>query len=323
MASASRTRIFFAAKLVCSGLLLWLVLARIDCRDIAVRLRAASPGWLALVLLLSPGIMALSARRWQILSQGLLTFGRAFRYTWIGFFFGSIMPGMVSGDIAKGFSLAAKDADTRNERLPVSIFFDKLIGLWVLMALFCAVAVLLLGTHSDTLSGLRHIVILGVAGTVIGLIAGIAIMHPAGSGLARQLASAVPIPAVASFVRRSVDAISIYSAQPWRVVQALLLSLAIHGCNCLGFWFVLRALSVPAGISFAAVLYPMLSLLLAVPVSISGIGVRDVFVLTLFKAFGLNPAAGVAFSWLLVGLSLPVIAVGGLIQLWEAFRRRD
>ena len=42
----------------------------------------------------------------------------------------------------------------------------------------------------------------------------------------------------------------------------------------------------------------------------------------MFSAFGLNPEAGVAFSWLLLGLGLPNALLGGLIQLWEVFRRR-
>jgi uncharacterized protein (TIRG00374 family) len=323
MASSHRARLLFAAKLIFSALLLWLVLTKLNFQDVAVRLRAADPRWLVLVVLSSPVLMALSARRWQVLSQGLLTFGPAFRYTWIGFFFGSIMPGMVSGDIAKGFSLAAKSSEARDERLPISILFDKLVGLWVLLALFCCVVAILVATHSEALSGLRHVITLGVIGTLFGLIAGVGILHPAGFEFARRLVSALPLPGLASAGNRLLDAIEVYSSQPWRVIQALLLSLAIHGLNCLCFWFVLRSLAVPAGLAFAAVLYPMLSLLLAVPVSVSGIGVRDVFVFTLFKTFGLNSAAGVAFSWLLLGLSFPTIAIGGLIQLWEVFRRRN
>jgi len=322
MDNSRRTRLFLAAKIGCSALLLWLVLKRLNYHDITVRLRAANPHWLILAILLTPVVMALSARRWQILSQGLLNFSRAFRYTWIGFFFGSIMPGMVSGDIAKGFSLAAKSADARDDRLPISIFFDKLLGLWVLLALFCVVAMILLATHSDSLHGMRHVVALGILGTLLGLAFGITMMHPMGSRLAGRLIAALPVPGLSLLGKRVLAAIGAYSSKPRQVAQALLLSLAIHGLNCLGFWFVLHALSIPAGLWFAAVLYPMLSLLLAVPVSMSGIGVRDVFVFTLFTTFGLNPASGVAFSWMLVGLSLPVIAIGGLIQLWEMFRRK-
>jgi uncharacterized protein (TIRG00374 family) len=323
MTKPCRARLLLAAKMAFSALLLWLVLTRLNYHDITIRLRAANPRWLVLAILCSPAGIALAARRWQVLSQGMLNFSRAFRYTWIGYFFGSIMPGLVSGDIAKGFSLAAKNADTRDERLPVSILFDKLCGLWVLLAQFCIVALILLLTHSAAMSGMRHLVIFGVIGTLLGLAGGIVLLHPVGSGLAHRVVSSLPVPAVAAFGRRAVDAIEVYSAQPSLVIQALLLSTAIHGLNCLSFWFVLRALAIPAGLAFAAVLYPMLSLLLAVPVSVSGIGVRDVFVFTLFKTFGLDPAAGVAFSWLLLGLSLPVVAVGGLIQLGEVFHQRD
>jgi hypothetical protein len=84
----------------------------------------------------------------------------------------------------------------------------------------------------------------------------------------------------------------------------------------------MRSLGIPANLWFALAFYPLLSVLLALPVSISGVGVRDVFAAGMFTAFGLNAASGVAFSWLLLALSIPNAFVGGVIQLTEVFRRR-
>jgi len=99
-------------------------------------------------------------------------------------------------------------------------------------------------------------------------------------------------------------------------------SVLAHVLNAFGFWLAMHSLAVPATPLFAAVFYPMLSVLLALPVSISGVGVRDVFSAAMFAAFGLSPEAGVAFSWLQLGLSVPVALVGGLIQLWEVVARK-
>ena len=322
MAPPTRARLLFVAKLAFSALLLWIVCRRLDTHGIAARLRVANWHWLVLGLSASPIVIALAARRWQVLSQGLLSFGDAFRYSWIGLFFGSIIPGMVSGDVAKGVALAAKSAHARDERLPVSIFFDKLIGLWVLLVLFCIVALMLLAEYPQTIAGLHGLIVVGFAATFIGLAAGAGIMHSKGSRVARRLIPSVPGARLRTFAERVLADVGHYAAQPRLVGEALLLSVAIHGINSLAFWLALRSLAIPASLFFAAVMYPMLSLLLAAPISISGIGVRDIFLFALFRTFGLNPDSGVAFSWLLLGLGLLPASVGGLIQLWEIFRRR-
>jgi hypothetical protein len=65
--------------------------------------------------------------------------------------------------------------------------------------------------------------------------------------------------------------------------------------------------------------YPLLSGLLALPVSISGVGLRDVFSAGMFTAFGLGAEPGVAFSWLLLAMAVPNALIGGAIQLGEFF----
>jgi hypothetical protein len=320
VAKPDRRQLLLAAKIGFSALLLWFVLTRLDFRGIVVRLRTADWRWVALAVATGPVVIALSARRWQVLSQGLLTYRQAFRYTWIGLFFGSVVPGMISGDVAKGLALAAKSPQTRDERLPVSIFFDKLIGLWALLAVFCMVALVLLAARPQAVANIHGIVIFGFGGTLVGLVAGVAVLHPRGGGVARRGVRRLP-GLLRVHADRVLDAVELYASQPSRIGLALALSVVIHATNSLVFWFLLQALSIPASVWFAATIYPLLSLLLAVPISISGIGVRDVFLVGFFGAFGLNAESGAAFSWLLLGLSLPTVAIGALIQLWEVFRR--
>jgi hypothetical protein len=122
---------------------------------------------------------------------------------------------------------------------------------------------------------------------------------------------------------RLLAAIGSFAGQGPILLKAAAISALIHGLNALGFWLTMHALAIPATPWFAAVFYALLSVLLALPISISGVGVRDVLAAGMFGAFSLNPEAGVAFSWLQLGLSLPVALIGGLIQVREVVRRRS
>jgi len=145
------------------------------------------------------------------------------------------------------------------------------------------------------------------------------------AGEARPLSLIVnrlPFAPVRRIATKIAAAIASYGGQGRTLATAAAISLAVHVLNALGFWLAMHSLAVPATPLFAAVFYPMLSVLLALPVSISGVGVRDVFSAAMFTAFGLSPEAGVAFSWLHLGLGVPVALVGGLIQLWEVVARK-
>lgn len=312
---------WLALKVAFSGLLLWFVLKKVDGADIVARVRMADIRWLLPAVLMGPAAVILSAWRWQQLSLGLLELGATVRYAWIGLFFGSILPGVVGGDIAKGVSLAARESRTRDPRLPVSILIDKLVGLWVLLLFFCLVALAMLVVQPALFAGMRGALWAAIVATVAGLVGATVICHPQGSAWCSSIVAQLPGAALRNALGRILAAFASYGNQHKVLFQAAAISAAIHALNACSLWLVMRSLAIPASLWFAAIFYPLLSGLLALPVSISGVGVRDVFAASMFAAFGLDPEAGVAFSWLLLGLSIPSVLVGGAIQLAELFRR--
>src|SRR5262245_34616529 len=113
-----------------------------------------------------------------------------------------------------------------------------------------------------------------------------------------------------------------YGKEPSRLFAAFAISFAVHFLYIVATFVSLVAMRIDAGFVFAAVVYPVLSIILLIPLSISGIGVRDATLAVLFTLYGLAPATGVALSWLAFVVTMPNILVGGGIQLWEMYRTR-
>jgi len=116
--------------------------------------------------------------------------------------------------------------------------------------------------------------------------------------------------------------VNFYSSRPILLLKAFGISMAIHVVNIFAVYLSLLALRVDADILFAAVVYPSVSVMLLIPISISGIGVRDATLAVLFSLFGLPLASGVALSWLALFSTIPNVMIGGAIQLWEMYRKR-
>jgi uncharacterized protein (TIRG00374 family) len=303
-----------------SALLVFLVLRRIPLVSVWARIREVDPLLLASTLPLSALVILASAWRWSLLSLGLIRLGTAIRYTWIGMFYGAILPGGVSGDIAKGASLALRRSDVRVSRLPISILTDRLVGFTSLLALFnlsCArlsfskltanVPLALFGEYGF---GLSLIALLGAALAA----------SPFGRRVVSSLSGKLLRGRSREFAGRVQDAFYEALARPNLLGRTLALSLGIHLLNIAAYFIVLRALGTQMHLAEVAVFYASMSVIVMVPISISGLGLRDWFSLGFFTALGLAGETGVAFSWISLGVGILVALLGGLIQLWEIFR---
>lgn len=309
--------VVLVAKLILSVGLLLLVLAKVDVNSVLQILSKADPWLVAVWYSLVPVTIAMAAWRWEILAPGL-SYSMAVKYTWIGVFFGHVLPGSIAGDIAKGVSLALKDSAARSG-LAASIVAEKGIGLVALLLFFdiaCAVVYILYG---DASSQIRHLAALAMVLSLVGVI---------GTVIAALLVLRSDLFLVREregMLGRLADGIAaatkFYSNKPSLLVKALLISIVIHAVNIGATYLSFRALRFDAGLLFASVVYPVVSIMLLIPISISGIGIRDATLAVLFTLFGLSAAAGVALSWLALLAVIPNVAIGGAIQLMEMYRK--
>ena len=71
------------------------------------------------------------------------------------------------------------------------------------------------------------------------------------------------------------------------------------------------AIGIDTGVLFFVLIIPVLSLLDLLPISISGIGTRDIALIFLFSLKGISPEQAVAFSLLYLFMSYWLIALIG------------
>jgi glycosyltransferase 2 family protein len=286
-------RYLLAAKLILSAGLLYLVLAQVRPSLILGELAKANL-WLVLASYsLVPIAVLLSAWRWETLAPSL-TFRTALKYTWIGVFYSHVLPGAISGDIAKGVSLAIKDKRTRANVLAASIFADRAVGLAALLIFFDVACVIVYYRYGKAFAQLRHLALIAIALSFVAILGAVVVLR-----LAVRFKS-VPAGVERSFLGHArhglIGAIKVYSQQPSMLAKSLAISVVIHLLNIVALYISLQALSLDVSVLFPAIVYPVLSVMLMIPISVSGIGVRDATLAVLFPLFGLPPASGVAIS---------------------------
>jgi glycosyltransferase 2 family protein len=249
----------WALRAAISAAVLAYISADVDHGDLRAALSAVHVKALVLPLVLYLLGQVLSAVKWWMLgtSVGLARpLGNYIRFYFIGMFLNVFGLSTIGGDVVRGLYLG----DGRRPGLALnSVLFDRISGLAILMALGAAALLVFPGYALPwPLS----------AGCIVG---GVALV--VGWWTCPKLVRLLP---VRNRFRRQVE----YDLAPfWRdrglLVRVSLLSLVFHLSQVGVQWLLARAAGTSLPFSYCLVMHPILSVMMALPVSIGGFGVRE------------------------------------------------
>lgn len=314
-----RNLLTFLVKLAVSAGLLALVLRQHPLGDVQAALADPRWPWLVAAVL----VFAVSAYggamqwSWLLRTGGLRTeAGEIRRLYFIGLFFNNFLPANIGGDAYKIVDLG------RREGCPARVFcvtlLDRLMGLSGLtaFALVAAAVCLVAGVELPRLALVMVLVLLGLLAIIT-----ILVSRRLGA-LFIQILRAIKLPTLAGQVETMVAEFGVFRARlPWlgRVflfgmgVQSL--RVAVHVLAAYG----LRLDPAPEQVLQLLVLIPLLALLLTLPVTVNGIGLREKGAEGFVAAASGLPAVGaVAMEMVAFFVVVLVSLVGGL--LW--FQKR-
>ncbi len=279
--------------------LLVLVIARTPNRGaIAHAVASASFLPLAVALLLNVVNIHLKVIRWQVILRARgIAYGT--RRAWASFltslYLGMLTPGRV-GDVLRAQYLKHELGAPYAEGI-ASVVVDRLCDLYVL-AVFVAVGAV---RYAPVLAGsLAYVTWAGVAATVLGPLV-LLVPGVAEAVLGRAFAKLSPDGGGAGFTR-FLEATRANVGRPLLVTVPL--TVLTFAVNYAQGWLIAHAIGLD------------MSLLGLLPISISGVGVRELFFSLAFPMIGFTPTDGVTFG-LLVFFVIYLVIVGIGFVGWQ------
>jgi uncharacterized protein (TIRG00374 family) len=316
--SPGRAWLVFAAKIVFSVALLAFVISRIPLDQLAETLAQARPEWLAAAFLMLLVSNILGAWQWNRLMRAVaieIPFWKVLAYYHVGLFFNNFLPANVGGDIARVMD-AARYGSGKTHALS-TVLLDRLIGTVALAGLAVvttvpaidrfhlgAVYLALVGFFVLSVSVLWLVFRPGLLPRLEGLLSrvGLGRLRGALDDLAARLQ-------VFRGQRRLLLALLALAV----VVQVM--RVGVHVC-------VARALGLSVAIPYFFLFVPLLAVIVSLPISLNGIGVREGAGVVLFGLVGVDraPAFSLQFTTYLVAVAVSLL--GGLVFLVRIPRRR-
>lgn len=302
-------------RLAVSAALVAFLLTRLSFGEIRSAVADPAWGWLAA----AAGAYLLSAVGgavqwgWILRLAGIdapaLEMGRLY---FVGLFFNNFLPANVGGDAVKIVDLG------RQQHRPFSVFcgtlLDRIVGLCALTILALAAAAIAAGLGLS----LPTLLPLAAAGALwLGALA--VLLSRRLSALAARVLRRVRLGAIADRVDQFAVEYRIFRTRLRRLAAVFGLACGVQALRILTH--ILAALGLglaldPGGVLLFFVLVPLLGVLIALPISINGIGVREVLSTDFFVAAGVATAAeAVAVEFTAYLVQVAVSLLGGVLFL--------
>jgi len=259
MAAPGRNLAKAALRIGLSGLALYFVFRQIDFQLFTDLLRSATPLWLVVAVILyavSKVVSAFRLNQYFRANEISLSENVNLRLYWVGMFYNLFLPGGIGGDAYKVWLLHSQGAPTR--KVFQSVFFDRLSGLYTLGFLGLVTA-----WFSFPEMSMRSLLF---AAAFMILAGGIAVHYV----FARSF---VPILAATTLYALAVQVIQLLCA--WALLQAVGVTQ--------GTWAYLTVFLVSSAVS-------------VLPISIGGVGIRELVFITATAYAPLAEETAVAFS---------------------------
>jgi len=287
------------AKLAVSVALITWVLGGIDFDEVLGKFADARIQWLGFAVLFFGMIVILGTFRWQLVLQSLgvvLPTGTILRLFLIGMFFNQTLPSSIGGDATRVFYLWRTGANVQTALN--SVLLDRIIGLVILVLITTVISPDLIAQLDNPIAANGLVVVL--AGGWVAVI----LLLVFNNAVSRSFQH---IRLINFAVALSRDALSL-CRKPAIAIPTLCISVAIHGATIAVAWSLDRALNGDASFLVYVVAMTPTILLISIPISIAGWGVREQILVILLGALGIGATQAISVS-ILFGL---VLLVGGL-----------
>ncbi len=259
--------------------------------------------------------MVLRAYRWQVLlliQKLSVPLSKLVSLYFIGTFFNSVLPTAFGGDVVRMYELS-KYSSQRTQSVS-TVLVDRLSGFLVLFLMAC----LALPFSYQFIPPAVSVIVVTITAVAL-----LGVWMALNDGAWEWFGG---LPLAGSLLQRSTAQEFRASIQAYRtraVYKALLVSFGFNVLLMAMNYLVALALGIRISLFYFLVFIPIISFLLALPISFSGLGVREGGYVLLLGQAGVPPSLALAMSLCVYAIAVTTGLIGGVLYMLEGFRGLD
>jgi len=296
-------------RMVFFALSVFVLVRIVDFKLVLEHIRGIPFGVLAVLVLIAVARIWLNGVRWQLMNPDTsqqLSRWQYFRLMMISHAFNLIMPGALGGDFAK-MAMTVKTVKARRVDNLIAILADRFVGLFSI-TLLGVTALCFISDIPDKrpFYGLFGLLAFGFALSLVAagntkLLCGFKLLFSYMGTLGKKAVHVLEI---------WQEALQFFGRNRHRLLYALLLCLPIHGLSFLTTYILSQSLGMAVSFFDIAAVLSLVWLLTAVPLTISGAGVRELSFIYFLSLYGIDKSAATALSIYMYIVSVIIGLIG-------------
>ena len=309
--------IVLAKAIVSVGLLLFLF-KRIPLDSFATAARGVRYEWLAAAWLLLFASNLLGAWQWSRLLKAVeihIPFWKVCAYYHVGLFFNNFLPAGIGGDIAR-VADASRHGPTKTAAFS-AVLMDRLVGTVALASLALMTTLPAIDRFHLTLAYLALVAFFVMSVTLVW-----AVFHPALLPACERLLARVGLGGLSPHLDDLAARLAGFRARRGLFAGLFVVAALTQVCRVGVHVLVAIALGLHVPLVYFFLFVPLLAVIVSLPISFNGIGVREGAGIVLFGLVGVERAQAFSLQFLTFLVMVAVSLLGGVVFLVRIPQRR-
>jgi uncharacterized protein (TIRG00374 family) len=233
----------------------------------------------------------------------------------VGYAGTQVLPTGIGGDAIRILEHSRRRPGQGGE-VAAAVLLERVIGSAGTLVMVAVGLILAIGRYD----GIRVLVVVEVVSVAL-VGAGIFLLF---STRARRRLSVVGRLAARLRVERHArslyEAMHAYRSHPRELLVVLAVTIALQFVRITSIWLCGAAVGLHLSLLVYVILGPLLFLVMMVPFTINGLGVREAFFVAFLGRFGVDADAAFATGFLFYAVTIATAVPGGVILLWRSAR---
>jgi len=274
-----------------------------------------------IVLIITVVKIGISAKKWQILlkSKGeVKDFLHVWKIYYIGTFFNLFLPTNVGGDIVKAHKMSKVSKNSIEAYS--SVFMERFTGVIAIFGLAIISTSLYFSELPLDILIIIYIVFLPLIILSLIMIWKESVVNKFKNLINRLFKNFNPF-SVREKLIKLYSSINHYTKKKRTLGYALLISFIFHTMLILTNYIAALSIGIDVPIQYFFIFIPITAILLFLPISIRGFGVREVLYVYFFTQVGATTAQAVSLSFLIQLLGIISSLIGGFVYLFSQTKK--
>lgn len=307
-----------AGKIVLSAALFGFLFQRVRFDDVVATVASANVAWLAGAFGLLVASNLLGSHQWNRLLRTVgidLPFWKVCAYYHVGLFFNNFLPANVGGDFARILD-ASRTGSSRATALS-SVLMDRLIGTISLGGLALLTTLPALDRFHLTIAYLGVVAFFCAAVLMLW-----AVFHPRILPGLERLLSRIGLGRFGPSLDELAARVSGFRGQRRLLLELFAIATSVQVMRIGVHVLVAHALGLHIPLAYFFLFVPLLAVIVSLPISLNGIGVREGAGILLFGLVGLDRASAFSLQFTTYLVAVAVSLIGGVVFLVRIPHRR-